>query len=256
MIKKNIKKIFAYIGIKISKKQDHKRMSLYSSLEIISKYYKPDLIIDVGAAYGDFYKETQNIFSDAKYILCEPLIEYVPFLDELIKTENQDITFINKAIGEKKGKVDFYVHDDLVGSSTKKEVEGEHVDGKKIEVEMITLDEVYSSLNKDLNILFKVDVQGAELEVLKGAENVLEHTEIVILEVSFFKSMINGAGFYEIVDYMYKKGFVVYDIISMLYRPYDKALSQADVIFVKEEIKIREFKGFATKQQRLNMLKK
>ena len=63
MIKKNIKKIFAYIGIKISKKQDHKRMSLYSSLEIISKYYKPDLIIDVGAAYGDFYKETQNIFS-------------------------------------------------------------------------------------------------------------------------------------------------------------------------------------------------
>lgn len=33
---------------------------------------------------------------------------------------------------------------------------------------------------------------------------------------------------------MREKGFVVHDLLDGLYRPYDKALGQIDVVFVKE----------------------
>jgi hypothetical protein len=62
--------------------------------------------------------------------------------------------------------------------------------------------------------------------------------------------MKGGADFEEVIEYMKSKGFVCYDILSFLYRPYDGALSQMDVVFVKENGIFRTFLGYATQTQR------
>ena len=55
------------------------------------------------------------------------------------------------------------------------------------------------------DVLLKIDVQGAELDVLSGAERVLQNCEAVILEVSFFEFQKGIPQFYNIIDYMKKK---------------------------------------------------
>ena len=138
----------------------------------------------------------------------------------------------------------------MVGSSLKNEVEGKNVDGTKRLVQGLTLDKIVQENNLKGEFLIKIDVQGAELDALKGAENILIDTKCIILEVSLFKSFVSGVDIYDVICFMHEKGFVSYDIFGFLYRPYDKALSQIDIIFVEEDGLFRKFHGYATKEQR------
>ena len=97
--------------------------------------------------------------------------------------------------------------------------------------------------------LIKVDVQGAELDVLGGALETLNETELVILEVSMFQLMKDAPQFYDVVVYMKNLGFVVYDIFGESFRPLDGALGQIDMAFVKENGRFRSNHQYATAQQ-------
>ncbi|KXA96483.1 hypothetical protein AKJ37_05135 [candidate division MSBL1 archaeon SCGC-AAA259I09] len=96
----------------------------------------------------------------------------------------------------------------------------------------------------------KLDVQGAELKVLKGAEEVLKDTELVLLEVQFFKFLEGCPEFYDIVDYMKKRGFVMYDIFGGYKRPLDGALAATNLVFVKEKGQFRKYHYYASPKQR------
>ena len=98
--------------------------------------------------------------------------------------------------------------------------------------------------------LIKVDVQGAELQVLAGATRTLREAEAVVLEVSLFGFLIGGPQLYEIVQWMKQSGFVVYDIFGGHYRPLDRALAQVDMVFVREDGLFRRSHAFATPEQR------
>ena len=87
-------------------------------------------------------------------------------------------------------------------------------------------------------------MQGAELKVLDGAKKVLEDTELVILEASLFQFYKDGPQFYDVITYMKERGFVVYDFCNGHNRPFDGALAQIDVVFVKENGPFRRYHGY------------
>jgi hypothetical protein len=99
-------------------------------------------------------------------------------------------------------------------------------------------------------LLFKADVQGAELEVLAGAEQTLARCDAVILETTLFNTFENGPLLQEVIAYMAARDFCVYDITGYLYRPLDGALMQVDVIFVKRDSVFRRSHAYATAEQR------
>jgi hypothetical protein len=86
--------------------------------------------------------------------------------------------------------------------------------------------------------------------VLNGAGKVLKDTEVVILEVSFFKTMTTNPEIYDVAAYMKKRGFLTYDIFLFIYGPLDGALSQIDMVFVKENGFFRQSHAFASPKQR------
>ena len=76
--------------------------------------------------------------------------------------------------------------------------------------------------------------QGHELEVLKGGAQALAKADFCLLEVSLLDLGDNAPLFFEIQAYMDAQGFQAYDICQFMRRPFDKALFQMDVLFVKK----------------------
>lgn len=207
-------------------------------------------VVDVGAAYGSFTNQCVSVFPKARFLLLEPLVEYQPSLKKLTET-TPAAQCIVAAASANPGEVVLNVHPDLVGSSLFREVEkGTNVNGVPRTVRAITIDGLLNETGAKGPFLLKVDVQGAELEVLRGAERMLADTEYIVLEVSLFRFFQDGPDFHDVVQYMKRHGFVVYDISGLQYRPLDNALSQIDIAFVKEEGLFRERHFYATPEQR------
>lgn len=135
------------------------------------------------------------------------------------------------------------------GSSLLKEETGIESDGYEIKVSTSRIDEIVEEEKLKGPFILKIDVQGAELEVLSGACSTLKYTEVIALEVSLFKLMKDAPDFYEIINYMKKNGFVAYDILRGFYWPLDNALGQVDIVFVKEEGRFRRDHRYASKNQ-------
>lgn len=210
----------------------------------------PGTVIDVGAAFGTFTKECHKIFPDVHYVLVEPIEEYLPVLSKVVNAipHAKNVTAV---VAGEDGRTFLNVHHDLVGSSLYREVEeGTDIDGVLREVRAITLDRLVGEGSAPPPFLVKIDVQGAELDVLGGGEKTLAGTEYVLLEVSLFHFFRQGPEFCDVVAYMKSKGFVPYDIYGLQYRPLDGALSQIDIAFVKEDGQFRKSHQYATPEQR------
>ena len=89
----------------------------------------------------------------------------------------------------------------------------------------------YRSTHPDL---VKLDVQGFEVEALLGAQTLFGKTEVFILETSLFKFNPRVPTTREVISCMADRGYELYDITEFLRRPYDGALGQIDLAFVKD----------------------
>jgi FkbM family methyltransferase len=243
------KRLFGAVGLEIRKARrvGVERTSMRGALrQLAARGFAPRTVIDVGVAYqtAELYEE----FRAAEFLLIEPLVEFEPFLRKICVEHKAQ--YILAAAGELAGTATLNVHGDKTGSSLLKETEGAYVDGVPRTVPVVTIDEVCAERKLAGPYLLKVDVQGAELQVLAGARRVLEETEAVILEVSLFGFLIGGPQFCDVVTRMKELGFVAYDICGTLYRPLDNALAQVDMVFVRERGRFRESQAYATREQR------
>jgi hypothetical protein len=107
---------------------------------------------------------------------------------------------------------------------------------------MQTIDEIVELKGVEPPSFLKLDVQGYELEVLKGAQNTLPQVSAVLVEVNLIDIHKGAPLLDELVLFMRDSGFVTYDICGLARRPLDKALWQADFIFVPQDSALRSDK--------------
>lgn len=190
--------------------------------------YQPDVVIDVGAAHGT--PELYRGLPDSRFLLFEPVEECWPSLEAWSAT--LDATIHRSAAGAATGKVDFFVHDDIEGSSLLSEKDGADFDGERRTVSMIRLDDV-DELASASSILLKVDTQGAELSVLDGAADTLSRVDLIVLEAALIPTMNGAPDFAQIVGRLDELGFAVFDLIGGIERPVDSSLAQVDIAAVR-----------------------
>ena len=224
------------------------RASLKGSLSHIKRLgFEPRTVLDVGAGTGT--PELYRVFPKARHILIEPLEENRLRLEEVARKYG-NVEYILAAAAGRSGKVTINVHPDLMGSSIYLENEDSDVNGFERIVPAITLDELHRQGKIQDPSLLKVDVQGGELEVLSGSEEVLKGTEYAVMECSLFRFFKGGPQIADVIDFMRERGFSIYDFFGFQYRLLDGAMSQVDIAFVKEDGRFRRSHAYATKEQR------
>jgi FkbM family methyltransferase len=207
--------------------------------------FEPATVVDVGVERG-----TPDLYSSyprARYLLLEPLQEFEPRLVELCKRLNGQ--YVLAAAGPRRGIAHLHVHPDLGATTSRSEMDGSDRRWSVRAVPVVTLDDVANEYHLESPILLKLDVQGAELDVLAGAPHTLSATEVVVAEVSLFEVLRGQPQFYDVVQWMKQAGFVVYDFCDAKPRPYDSAIAQVDLVFVKESGKLRSYHGWWPESQ-------
>jgi len=240
MLATQIKRTARAFGIEISRAKSTRNSIGEHCALLVRLGFEPKTIIDVGAADGT--PGLYDYFPQADLLLIDPLEEHIPALEE-IRRKHVKARITLGAAGPQSGKIAINVYPDrLTGSSCLVDPCG--VGGPR-QVPMITVDEECRARSLGGPYLIKIDTQGFELEVLRGASAVLEQTEIVILEVSFFRLFTSNPIFSEVVIFMAERGFEMYDLLGSSTRPLDGALAQADVVFARRNGMLRRQERFA-----------
>lgn len=226
-----LKRAFYAVGLQITLTSTRRQTMQALMNHVLKLGFRPHTVIDVGVEKGT--PELYGHFPNATLLLVEPLKEVETHLKRISRKHNG--TYVLAAAGANPGATTLNVRpSSLGGSSVYGDTEADHMDSHSRSVPVVTLDQVCAQLKLSGLYLVKVDVQGSELDVLEGARGILADTELVVLEVSLFEFFIGGPQFYDVVHYMKERGFVVYDIVGGGNRPFDGALGQVDLAFVKE----------------------
>lgn len=199
--------------------------------------FSPGSIIDIGANNGSWSRLIRKVFEKNLILMIEARAEE----EKALKNTCQDLlnaNYIISLLGSSgQEKVSFSVH----GSGSSIFSELSNAPRSFSNLKMKTLDEITSELHLNDPIFLKLDVQGAELEVLKGAANILTRSEVVQLEVALLDYNQGAPTFADVVTFMDKRNYHVFDIAGFI-KPNKIDLSHIDVLFVQRSSKLRDVK--------------
>ena len=102
------------------------------------------------------------------------------------------------------------------------------------EVEVRTIKEFFPVPRPNEGILLKADVQGYELEILRGAGDILDSIIAIQIECSFVPLYENSPLIGELLEFLYKKGFKIVNIFDLLRPPGSHEVVSCDAFFVRD----------------------
>lgn len=198
----------------------------HSLLLLKERGYSPGFVIDGGAYEGTWTLDLLEVFPEAKVLMVEAQIAKVPRLRE-VAGQHTNVQYHQGILSAQDGKRVLFTENETASHVEVFEYEA----GKGIASE--TLDGIITRRGLPFPDFIKLDVQGYEIEVLKGASQSLDHAEFCFLEVSLI-DIGNEPLLTEVIHFMDERGFQAYDICQLMRRPYDKALYQLDLLFIKK----------------------
>jgi FkbM family methyltransferase len=188
-------------------------------------------ILDVGVCLGT--PELIETFPHLRHELFEPVTEF----EKPIRASyaGMDFRLHTVAVSEVSGTVNLGVRRVLEGMAVSHSgmVEGEPSGTEVRAVAKVSISDFVRSEHNAGPFLLKVDVDGAEMRVLRGAEAVFSTIPVVIVECDL-SSLV------ERVQYLQQSGYRIFDICEQCY--YDKSFWQCDVIMIRNETWSHHFK--------------
>ncbi len=193
---------------------------------------KPLSVVDGGACMGDWTRLCLSVFPDARILMVEPQPQHEAELLEVCRRRPQQLLYARALLGPPHvDRANFFVLDDTsggTGSSVLPELS--QVNRHAVEMPITTLDTLIRSTGMPCPDLIKLDVQGYELEVLKGAGETLERAAHVLLEVSIRQYNEGSPLLHEVTAWMAQQGFRVTEIFDLTRSRSDELL-QVDLLF-------------------------
>lgn len=196
----------------------------------------PAVIHDIGANVGTWTCLAKSLFPHARVDAFEPLARHEADFLRWTSPWRDDVHFHRLALGAKEGSAEMMVTDFSDASSLLPLAdEGRRTFNVSMvgreTVSIVTLDSLVASGRAAPPDLLKLDVQGYELEVLRGAKNCLSQARAVLCEVSFRRFYEHQPLCGDLFVFLEAQGYTVQAFGSSLQPGAPSA--QADVLFLR-----------------------
>ena len=209
--------------------------------------YGPRVVIDCGANMGQWARIARSVFPAAALHLVEPQPACASRLRALaartLGVSFHPVAVTEPAIG----------HVRMIGGGAAGGGSGAFValQGEaapdEVRCPATTLDELFAERVAPADrALLKLDLEGHELSALSGAARLLSSVEVVLSEVHFYEVESNGRPLVtDVLEFLGKRGFELYDFASLNSRPRDKRLRTGDAVFVQRQSRLAGDRSWA-----------
>ncbi len=209
------------------------RPSWSQSLALLARAgLAPRTVFDIGVAFGT--PALYRAFPRARYYLIDPTSESLSYMSRLAR--RLDAEPLNVALGDEEGEREIELRADLLGSTFYEEIGSCRAVGRETVV-VRRFDRLIGAFDRPA--LAKIDVQGAEMAVLRGMGARIAELDAVLVETSTLATVTGGPELAELIAFMAARGFVVFDVLGLARRPLDNALAQIDLLFVPDGSPLR-----------------
>ena len=229
-----IKRILLWRGFKIERYFPAKDILIPPQIHF-------DIFFDIGANIGKYSEEIRDQGYEGKIVSFEPTSRAHSLLLERSLGDPNWSVYEKCALGNENGTIEINVslnsHSSSVLPMMQKHLEAEPNSkfvGKE-SVSIFRLSDIWKSeFSQFRKIGIKIDVQGFELDVLKGAIEIIQYIEFIQIEMSLVQ-VYSGQYLYSDVDlFLRSYGFFLWKVLPGFSDPQTGQLLQFDGIYVRE----------------------
>ncbi len=210
-------------------------------LQKVIREFRIATILDVGANTGQYALERLDKGFKGKIFSFEPIPSVYSKLEQAAKKHPQWATYPLGA-GSSETEMMINVSENFVSSSILK-VDSASLSAEPTtrithqeKIKLTTVDSFFKQHpDMDKEILLKLDVQGFEIEALKGAVSSLDKIRIVQAELSFTKLYENGPLYDEVAGFLKSHHFELFSIMPGFRDDATGQMLQADGLFVRKD---------------------
>jgi FkbM family methyltransferase len=174
-------------------------------LDLKKSNFSPKVVYDIGSSTCHYSRHVINIWPDCDVILFDAF-EPLKYLYEVLDYKYNIVLLSDEDDKE----VKFYQNDLLpAGNSYYREIGTNNVflENNYILKKTKKLDTIVKEKNYLYPDLIKIDVQGAELDVIKGALDVFKHTKLLIIEMQHKEYNLNAPNVNITIKYLNELGW-------------------------------------------------
>lgn len=193
----------------------------------------PSGILDIGAYEGEFAVLARQFFPQASLLMVEPQMQKRDVLTKVADTLGGDAHVASVLLGaSERESCEFHQLRTPYGS-TGSSIYQEASDYPRdtLQLPMRTVDGLLADHGGRCFDLCKIDVQGAEIDVLRGARHALRSMQVLVVELSLHMVNHGAPLLAEVTAEFASLGFSIFDLVP-LSRDGEGLQRQVDAVFV------------------------
>lgn len=199
-----------------------------------------NLVLDVGANTGQFARSLRALGYQGRIVSFEPI---AAAWQQLVESSRSDALWEvapRGAVGEANGEAELHISENSCSSSILNILDP-HVEAMPTSAYVRTesvpvrrLDEVAAQyLREDPVSFLKIDTQGYEAQVLRGAPELLRRCVGLCVELSLTPLYARQSLYREVAGYLEERGFELWDIATAFADPRTERILQIDATFFR-----------------------